>query len=153
MSGRLDIREVKTTEDILRLQEKRAEMLGMILELTSAHPEAYNAGPNATEEKLMENLGERQSLIDAVNEIEAELGTASGKGVPFPVETEELNKASRDTLTLIVEQDKVNRSLAVSRIEELRRELKRLNESQHSRSVYETSMAGYTPSLYFDRHN
>ena len=123
--------------ECITLVEQKTGLLGRVLEVTSRQQEFLDAEEYTT--RLMDNLEERQNLIDEINAVDKKLE----EYLPYPHDARLLALADeqRSLIVEIAKQDESNERAARAHIEALKEKLRKLQEGKRG-------IEGYDPAPF-----
>ena len=125
--------------------KKRNGLLEQVLEVTSRQP-ALIAGEET--DLLLENLAQRQELIDALVELTNGLPEESRRA--RDPECAALDRQSHEIYAQISGQDQQNETRAQARLDEIKLNLRRLKEAKTAFNGYE-KVVNDPGATYFDK--
>ena len=137
-----------TSAECVALFEEKRDLLRSVLEVTSRQQGFLDAEEYTT--KLMDNLEERQRLIDEINAVDEKLRAH----VPYPHDQALLALADEQRALLmdIMKQDDANEKAAKEHMQELKDKLRKLQEGKRGIEAYDP-IPSEQAATYIDKRN
>lgn len=125
---------------------RKHELLSQVLELTKLQEDMILQDDT---DALLTNIARRQKLIDELDEIQAEL--PDKETLRQNSECMKQITVVNGMLTQIQEQDAKNEKAALARMDDLRNQMRKVNEGRKTFSGYETGGAPDVSGIYINK--
>jgi len=132
--------------EFMRQLELKHKLLSEVLALTRQQTEFIISDDT---DSLLTNIGERQKLIDRIDSIQTDL--PDREALRADQECMALIKETNALLTAIQERDAENEKAALGRMDDLRSQLRKVNEGRKTYDGYETVGKNQIGGLYINK--